>query len=129
MDIVYNFIFRLSGNTKIAEVLTQQVILTNHQKNRGLKLDLSLLKQAWEGFRRYYGSLEFRGDDPVSQAILSLTPEKRCAVVLRDILGYSYGEIASVMDESAAQTARLISRGRRELAEARRILRRKINQG
>ncbi|MCR4443503.1 MAG: hypothetical protein NUV48_15325 [Peptococcaceae bacterium] len=109
---IYNFTYRLSGNTKVAEVLTEKVLLM-HPGNH--KDDGFLLKQAWGDFLKYYGCLEFKGEDPIQQSLLALAPELRCTLILRDILGYSYGQITHIMDKSEPEVARLISEGRREM--------------
>lgn len=111
---VYNFTYRLSGNTGIAEILTEKVFLrcpANH------KDDVILLKQAWERFLKYYGGLDLTGEDTVQQALLSLPPEIRCAIILRDILGYSYKQVASVLNKSELAAGNLISLGRRKITE------------
>lgn len=109
---IYNFTYRLSGNTKVAEVLTEKVFLMypgNH------KDDVFLLKQAWGNFLQYPGCLEFKGEDPIQRSLLALAPELRCTLILRDILGYSYGQIAPIMDKPELEVACLISEGRREM--------------
>ena len=120
LRIIYNFTYRLSGNAGIAEALTEKALLmrpTNHND------DVLLLKQAWEDFFKYYGCLDFpdsKEEDPTQQALLSLSSEIRCAVILRDILGFSYGQIGTVLNESASKTAHLISLGRREITKKTR---------
>jgi DNA-directed RNA polymerase specialized sigma24 family protein len=70
------------------------------------------LKLAWEIFPKYYGCIDLKGEDLFQQALLSLPPELRCAVILRDIMGCSYQQIAVILDKSEAETAKLISMGR-----------------
>lgn len=111
---IYNFTYRLSGNTKIAEVLTEEVLLMHPDKNKD---DILLLKQAWSNFRKYYGDLEFEGEDPVQQSLLALAPELRCTLILRDMLGYSYGQIAIIIDKPDPEITRLISLGRRGITQ------------
>ncbi len=112
---IYNFTYRLSGNTKVAEVLTQKVLLL-HAGNH--KDDIFLLKQAWGNFIKYYGSLEFEGQDPIQQSLLTISPETRCTLILRDILGYSYGQIAVIIDKSESEVTHFISMGRRRITKA-----------
>jgi len=112
---IYNFTYRLSGNSKVAEVLTEKVFLM-HPGNH--KDDVFLLKQAWGDFLKYYGCFEFKGEDPIQQSLLALAPELRCTLILRDILGYSYGQIAAILDKSEWEVARLISMGRRGITKS-----------
>lgn len=111
---VYNFCYRLSGNTETAGVLTENVFL-NHPA--GQKDKLVLLKQVWNDFLKYYGSLDLKSEDPLQKALLCLSPELRCTVILRDILGCSYEQIAVVLDKSVSETASLISTGRGQFAK------------
>lgn len=114
MRIVYNFTYRLSGNAGVAEALTEKVLLMHPANHND---DVLLLKQVWEDFIKYYGYLDFKGEDPTQQALLSLSSEIRCAVILRDILGFSYGQIGTVLNESDSEVAHYISTGRQEIAK------------
>lgn len=112
--LIYNFTYRLSGNRDVAGILTEKVLLTlpaNQHNN------MILLKQAWEDFLIYYGSFDFKGEDVLQQAILSLLPEPRCAIILRDIFGYSYRQIAVILNKSDAAVGSIISLARREIAK------------
>ncbi len=113
LETVYNFTYRLSGDRDVAEILTEKVFLTQPANRR--RDDIVLLKQAWEDFLRYYGRFDFDGENMVQQSLLRLSPEIRCAVILRDILGYSYSQIAFVLDESELTVGRLISLARRDI--------------
>ena len=116
--LIYNFTYRLSGNRDIAETLSEKVLLmqsANHHHN-----DVILLKQAWEEFLMYYGRFDFKGEDVVQQAVLSLPPEPRCAIILRDIFSYSYGQIASVLNKSEITVGNLISLARQEIIKKTR---------
>jgi hypothetical protein len=111
---IYNFCYRLSGNIETAGVLTENVLL-NYPA--GQKDRLVLLKQVWSDFLKYYGSLDLESEDPLQKALLCLSPELRCTVILRDILGCSYEQIAAVLDKSVPETARLIATGRGQFAK------------
>ncbi len=54
----------------------------------------------------------------VRQALDALPPRQRMALVLRHFEELSYKEIAEAMDTSVKSVERLLSRGRKELAEA-----------
>ncbi|MDD3851671.1 MAG: sigma factor-like helix-turn-helix DNA-binding protein [Firmicutes bacterium] len=111
---VYNFSYRLSGNAEVAGVLTEKTFL-NHRPKQD---KLHLLKLAWEIFSKCYGCIDSKGEDPLQQALLSLPPELRCAVILRDIMGCSYHQIAVILGKSDFETAGLISKARAGLAKS-----------
>lgn len=108
---IYNFTYRLSGNTRIAEIITEKVLL-KHANNHD---DVFLLKQAWEYFLEYYGCLEFKGEEPIQQALLALQPELRCSVILRNIFDYSYPQISAILNITEIETSQLISEGIQEI--------------
>ena len=114
LRIVYNFTYRLSGNAGIAEALTEKALFMHPANHNDVVL---VLKQAWEEFINYYGCLDFKEEDPIQQALLSLSSEIRCAVILRDILGFSYGQIGTVLNKSDSEVARLIFLGRQEITK------------
>ena len=49
-----------------------------------------------------------------------LTPPERAAFVLREAFDYAYGQIASILRLSEANTRQLVSRARKHLASERR---------
>jgi len=118
LRIIYNFTYRLSGNAGVAEALTEKVLLMRPANHND---DVLLLKQVWGDFLKYYGCLDFKGKDQTQQALLSLSSEVRCAVILRDILGLSYGQIGTVLNKSDSKVAHLISLGRQEIAKKTRL--------
>ncbi|MEL7563863.1 MAG: sigma factor-like helix-turn-helix DNA-binding protein [Dehalobacterium sp.] len=116
LRITYNFAYRLSGSTEVAKKLTEKVILM-HSNNQEIYSDIILLKQAWKDFLIDYACLGLKGEDQVQQALLLLPPELRCAVILRDVLGYSYGQIAAVLNKSNSEVGNLISMGRQKITK------------
>lgn len=62
---------------------------------------------------------EQRGE--VQKASLRLAPRQRAALALRDLEGYSYGEIAAVLELNQNAVAQLISRARIRLREELRM--------
>ena len=62
---------------------------------------------------------EQRGE--VHEASLKLAPRQRAALALRDLEGYSYGEIAAVLELNQNAVAQLISRARIRLREELRM--------
>jgi RNA polymerase sigma factor (sigma-70 family) len=55
--------------------------------------------------------------EDVSRALNHLSPNQRTALVLREVEGYSYAEIATALDLSVSAVETLIFRGRRALRE------------
>jgi DNA-directed RNA polymerase specialized sigma24 family protein len=140
VKLIYNFIYRMSGNEEVAGDLTEHVLLMGSGQDKYLNdhhqgppqdfyyynketghsadhtLDLLLLKQSWQGLKKYNGSwYSFQEHDPVQKLLLSLSPEVRCAVILRDMMSYSYGQIAMVLNKPEREIGRLISLGRQEI--------------
>ncbi|MDD4753596.1 MAG: hypothetical protein PHT78_10190 [Desulfitobacteriaceae bacterium] len=68
-------------------------------------------------FLQYNWSLDYKGEESVQQSLLSLANELRCAVIIHDILGYFYKEIAVVLDTQESGVARFISIGRQEITK------------
>jgi RNA polymerase sigma-70 factor, ECF subfamily len=59
--------------------------------------------------------MEHSLDEPVQNALLSMTPEFRTAVLLADVEGLSYEEIAEIMQTSVGTVRSRIHRGRKQL--------------
>ncbi|PKM89535.1 MAG: hypothetical protein CVU87_05140 [Firmicutes bacterium HGW-Firmicutes-12] len=110
LKLIYSFTYRLSGKKKIAEKLTEKVFLTHLDSGKD---ELSLLKQAWLYFYKDYEPYELNREDAIQQSLLALAPAVRCALILRDILGYSYGQIAIIIEQREPEVAHLIHLGRR----------------
>lgn len=61
--------------------------------------------------------LENAMEEPVQRALNAITPEFRTAVLLADVEGMAYEEIADVMNTSVGTVRSRIHRGRRQLRE------------
>jgi RNA polymerase sigma factor (sigma-70 family) len=121
---VYRLAYRLTGNRRDADDLTQDVFarvfhhLPSYRPGGGTF-------EAWlhrvttalflDSVRRRQGNRldEVRRDDEQVQAALNtLPPPFRTAVVLRDVEGLAYDEIAAVLHVRAGTVATRIHRGR-----------------
>ena len=60
-------------------------------------------------------ALELLGDDDVSAALAEIPEEFRTAVVLADVEGFSYREIADIMDSPVGTVMSRVHRGREAL--------------
>ena len=60
-------------------------------------------------------ALELLGDDDVSAALAEIPEEFRTAVVLADVEGFSYREIADIMDSPVGTVMSRVHRGRKVL--------------
>ena len=60
-------------------------------------------------------ALELSGDDDVSAALAEIPEEFRTAVVLADVEGFSYREIADIMDSPVGTVMSRVHRGRKAL--------------
>ena len=145
---VYRLAYRLTGNRPDAEDLTQDVfvrvfksintfqpgtlegwlhrITTNlflDQARRRQRIRMDTLSAAPD---HVWGSasgpeelhLDGELDADVDAALRALSPEQRVAVVLCDIEGLSYEEIAAVLDVKLGTVRSRIARGRAALREA-----------
>lgn len=113
LNIIYTFAFRLSGNEKVAEKLTTNVFLEHYTS--GDKEILLLLKNLWQDFRESYGFLPLQGEKPAQKILLALPPELRSVVILKDIFGYRYEQIAAVLDIIPQEVSRMLTQGRQEM--------------
>lgn len=147
-DRVYRLAYRLTGNQQDAEDLTQDVFVRVfrsihtfqpgtlegwlHRITTNLFLDGARRRQKirmdplaaapdhlW-GQASSPEQLHADGslDADVAQALAALNPEQRVAVVLCDIEGLSYEEIAQVLDVKLGTVRSRIARGRAQLREA-----------
>lgn len=145
---VYRLAYRLTGNPHDAEDLTQDVfvrvfksihtfkpgtldgwlhrITTNlflDQARRKQRIRMDALSTAPEHvWGESSGPDQMHADanlDPdVAEALAALNPEQRVAVVLCDIEGLSYEEIATVLDIKIGTVRSRIARGRAQLRDA-----------
>ncbi|MDN5564863.1 MAG: RNA polymerase sigma factor SigE [Luteococcus sp.] len=145
---VYRLAYRLTGNRPDAEDLTQDVFVRvfksihnftpgtlegwMHRITTNLFLDSARRKQrirmdpmAEASERVASGELspgelydEASMDADVAAALAALAPEYRVCVVLCDIEGLSYDEIAQVLDVKIGTVRSRIHRGRSQLREA-----------
>jgi len=113
LKLIYNFTYRLSGNVEIAQSLTEKVFLLKNSKY----LDkISLVKCAWEKYLELNKS-SYLTYDRRQKMLAELMPEARCAVILRDIMGYSYEQIGIVLNSSKEEVASYISAGRQGIKD------------
>ena len=142
-NYVYNLAFRFSGNIADAEDLTQEVFLLLMRKvgqwRREAKFSTWLYRvtanlclERLRGVRETVPLEDYEppaSDNPVQEAevadfhvqiqrvLLEIPPDYRAAVVLRDINGLSYDEVAAVLELAPGTVRSRISRGRALLAE------------
>jgi hypothetical protein len=114
LKILYNFTYRLSGNIEVAKSLTEKAFLSCVNKSSD---EVTLLKWAWEKFLLTSNKALYPKQDGEENILSLLEPELRCAVILRDIIGYSYEQIGKVLNKSKQEVAVVISLGRQEIRE------------
>ena len=144
-DRVYRLAYRLTGNRHDAEDLTQEVFVRVfrslstyspgtfegwlHRITTNLFLDGARRRQrirfdalSEERAARLTGPQEEYADrtfdDDVEAALATLPPEFRAAVVLCDVEGLSYEEIADILDTKLGTVRSRIHRGRALLRRA-----------
>ena len=112
LKTLYNFTYRLSGDMEIAKSLTEKALLSCLDEPSD---EVALLKWAWEKFLLTGNKALYPKQDGKENILSSLAPELRCAVILRDIIGYSYEQIGKVINKSKQEVATVISLGRQEI--------------
>ena len=142
---VYNLCLRMLGNAPAAEDATQDAFISAFRginKLRGGNFKAWLFRIAANACRDQLRSLrrrpstslddaplEFKSDQPspedyamrqelgeeIKKAFITLPPDQRLAVILRDIEGLNYEEIAQVTGSSMGTVKSRINRGRKRL--------------
>jgi RNA polymerase sigma-70 factor (ECF subfamily) len=143
---VFNYILRLVGDRALAQDLTQEVFLRVHQGLAGFSLRARfttwLFQVAKNRVLDELRSLERRPRavvalddipplevvdqpfertetiDAVWRAIAALNPDLKMALLLRDIVGLSYAEIADTLEITLATVKWRIYKAREEVAAA-----------
>lgn len=107
------WIYRITMNTCLDEL--------RRRKARKLTSLDSLVDNGWSptdtGDTPEEHGLRVEKQNALNQAIQSLPDDMRAAIILRDVKGYSYDEIASILDANVGTIKSRISRGREKLRE------------
>ena len=107
------WIYRITMNTCLDE-------LRRRKARKVTSLD-SLVDNGWSptdtGDTPEEHGLRVEKQNAHNQAIQSLPDDMRAAIILRDVKGYSYDEIASILDANVGTIKSRISRGREKLRE------------
>ncbi len=107
------WIYRITMNTCLDE-------LRRRKARKVTSLD-SLVDNGWSptdtGDTPEEHGLRVEKQNSLNQAIQSLPDDMRAAIILRDVKGYSYDEIASILDANVGTIKSRISRGREKLRE------------
>ena len=107
------WIYRITMNTCLDE-------LRRRKARKVTSLD-SLVDNGWSptdtGDTPEEHGLRVEKQNALNQAIQSLPDDMRAAIILRDVKGYSYDEIASMLDANVGTIKSRISRGREKLRE------------
>lgn len=107
------WIYRITMNTCLDE-------LRRRKARKVTSLD-SLVDTGWSptdtGDTPEEHGLRVEKQNALNQAIQSLPDDMRAAIILRDVKGYAYDEIASILDANVGTIKSRISRGREKLRE------------
>lgn len=108
------WVYRITMNTCLDELRRRKV-------RQSTSLD-AMLETGWapadEGETPEHHSLRGEQRRAIEKAIAALPEDMRAAVVLRDVQGFSYDEIARVLEANVGTIKSRISRGREKLREA-----------
>lgn len=145
-DRVYRVALRMLGDTRDAEDAAQDVLLQAWRSLDGFRADSAFSTWVYRiAVNRCLNVLRIRHEtepmmtehasrtptieaivesrlqlDDVRRAILSLTPEQRAPLVLREFEGCSYEELAEILDVSVSAIKSRLHRARLELLNASR---------
>ncbi len=107
------WVYRITTNTCLDE-------LRRRKNKQNTSLD-SLLDAGWSPADEYdtpeRHALQSEKRREIEQAIAGLPDDMRAAIVLRDVQGFSYDEIASMLGANVGTVKSRISRGREKLRE------------
>lgn len=146
--LMFKIAYRMTGSVAEAEDLTQDAFLKmmsapapNNPEALATtvttRLAIDHLRSARVRREEYVGEwlptpLIIAGDDPAATAELHdelslafllvlerLSPTERAAFLLREVFGYSYSDIAVIIEHSVESCRQLVARGRARLAEDR----------
>lgn len=135
-DYVYTLIYRMVGNTQEAEDIHQEVFLKIFQNIKNFKFKSSFTTYMFQTVSNLCIDKVYRrkkilktgvnnlkteiGEDKelkeeIEKALNQIEPKYRLCVILRDIEGFSYKEIADILKISEGTVKSRISRGRGKL--------------
>ncbi len=135
-DHIYHFLCRMLANNELASDFTQEVFLqlwNNRKKINEEKVKSWLFttarNKALNHFKKLKESpltdciewgqdseeLDFENRDLIEQGLKSLTPEERSLILLRDLEGYDYKEIAKITEIPNQHIKARLFRARRKL--------------
>ncbi|MCG8402108.1 MAG: hypothetical protein MJA84_10985 [Firmicutes bacterium] len=129
LNILYATGFRLTGNHQSTKKLVQKAVLRpcnipSPEPGTAIKnLCLAFLEEyanrpdRHQTIKPYAMDVLARDVSGIQEAILRLEPGVRLAVVLRDIAGLSYAEIAEVTSSSEKEVSGRIAAARRDIRE------------
>lgn len=107
------WIYRITMNACLDELRRRKV-------RKAASLD-SLVDEGWTpvdgGDTPEEHGLRYEKQAALNAAIQSLPDDMRAAIILRDIKGYSYDEVADILDANVGTIKSRISRGRERLRE------------
>ena len=143
---VFNYVLRTVGDRALAEDLTQDIFLRIHQGLPGFSLRCRFTTWVFQVAKNRIldelraqerrpsrvavldeVSLVAAGDAPLEQvetidavwrSVAGLNPDLRMALLLRDVVGMSYNEIADALEITLATVKWRIYKGREEVQDA-----------
>lgn len=113
-EAAYTLAYYLTGSETQAEEMVQDAVLQAYQKTGAdpTGARTALLQAVIGACRRLHGAAHANGRDGLAGLLNHLSPERRCAVLLVDVLGLSYEEAARVLSSSPARVAEWLAQGR-----------------
>lgn len=113
-EAAYTLAFYLTGSETEAEQTVQDAVLQAYRLSSAHPSGArtALLQAVIGACRKLHGAAHTNGKDGLAGLLNQLSPERRCAVLLVDVLGLSYEEAARVLSSSPARVSEWLAQGR-----------------
>ena len=115
---VFNYVLRLVGDRSLAEDLTQEVFLRVYQGLPKFSLRCRFTTWLFQVTKNRVLDAPFErleAIDAVWRAVENLNPDLKLALLLRDVVGLSYGEIADSLEITLATVKWRIYKAREDV--------------
>jgi DNA-directed RNA polymerase specialized sigma24 family protein len=113
-EAAYTLAYYLTGSQEQAEEIVQAAVLQAYLKNGGAEGTRAALLKAVvaSACKQARFPTQANGSDLLSRTLSGLSHERRCAVLLVDVLGLTYDEAARVLSSTPARVSEWLAQGR-----------------
>lgn len=113
-EAAYTLAYYLAGSQQQAEEIVQEAVLQAYLKNEGADGVRTALLKAVIAVSCKPSQRPWRasGSDTLARTLSGLSHERRCAVLLVDVLGLNYDEAARVLSSTPTRVSEWLAQGR-----------------